>query len=47
MSSDNYEEKPVFKPYANLIENKSSEMQKSHMKTQKKWIYYIEATATK
>jgi len=42
MNSDNYKENQIFKPYANLIEKKSNELQKSHMKTQKKWIYYIE-----
>jgi len=42
MSSDNYEENLVFKPYANLTEKKSKMMQKSHVSKQKKWIYYIE-----
>jgi len=43
MDSDNYKhEQPSGKPYANLLDNKSNVMQKSHIPKQKKWIYYIE-----
>lgn len=41
MDSDYKQERKTV-PYANLLENKSTEMQKSHMGRQKKWIYYIE-----
>lgn len=42
MRSNNYKEKQIFKPYANLTEKKSNEMQKSLVSKQKNWIYYIE-----
>ena len=42
MDSDNYKQERKTVPYANLLENKSNEMQNTHMDKQKKWIYYIE-----
>ena len=43
MDNDDYkQEQPLIEPYAKLSENKSNEMQKSHMHKQKRWIYYIE-----
>jgi Helix-turn-helix domain len=42
MSSDNYKQNQICKPYANLTEKKSDEMQNSHVSKKKKWIYYIE-----
>jgi Homeodomain-like domain len=42
MDSDNYEEKEISEPYANLIAKKSNGTQKSHGSKQKNWIYYIE-----
>lgn len=43
MDSDNYKQKQsLVKPNANLLENKSNEMQKSRINKQKKWIYHIE-----
>jgi DNA-binding NarL/FixJ family response regulator len=43
MDSDNYkQERPLIKPHANLLEDKSDKMRKSHTPMQKKWIYYIE-----
>jgi hypothetical protein len=38
----NNQKQPLVVPHANLLENNSNGMQKSHMNTQKKWIYYIE-----
>jgi DNA-binding NarL/FixJ family response regulator len=42
MDSDNYKQERKTVPYANLLENKSNEMQNTHMDKQKKWIYDIE-----
>lgn len=42
MDSDNYEQEHKTVLNANLLENKSNVMQKSHLPMQKKWIYYIE-----
>jgi predicted transcriptional regulator len=42
MDSDNYKQDQPVMPYASLLENKSNGMQKSHLPTHKKWIYYIE-----
>jgi DNA-binding NarL/FixJ family response regulator len=42
MESDNYKQGQTLRPYANLKEKESNEMQRSHINTQKKWIYYIE-----
>lgn len=42
MDSDNYGQEHKTILYANLPENKSNGMQKSHLPMQRKWIYYIE-----
>jgi Homeodomain-like domain len=42
MDSDNYKQGRTLRPYANLKEKESNEVQRSHMSKQKKWIYYIE-----
>jgi hypothetical protein len=41
-NSDNYKQGLNIVPNANLLENKSNEMQKSHASKQMKWIYYME-----
>lgn len=41
MDNDNHKQEQ-FMPHANLLENKSNEMQNTNMNKQRKWIYYIE-----
>jgi hypothetical protein len=41
MDNDNHKQEQ-FMPHANLLENKSKEIQNTNMNKQRKWIYYME-----